>query len=317
MNKIVEVIKKSSSIAVTFHQSPDGDSLGSATALIFALRKLNKDAYIISKEAFPEVFSYLPNISEVDGNCTNIKENTELLITLDCGDIKRLNANLNFEGKKYIVVNIDHHISNEKFGDINYIDTKAAAVGEIIYDLIQSLGVEIDKYISTGIYTSLLTDTGSFRHSNTTAKTHEVAASLNKTGFDFSSIHRNIFDNKKFNIIKLQGLVINNMYLTANKKICVMKITEEMLKSTQLVEVDSAEFVSLGLKIDTVEVAVLLKEREDIVKVSLRSKDYVNVNKIATAFGGGGHIKASGITMNNTLEEAEQILINEIEKELI
>lgn len=317
LNNIVDLLMKSNRIAVTFHESPDGDSIGSSLALVNALRSVNKDIYIVSKEPVPETFLFLPLSNEIDGNCTKIKENTDCLVTLDCGNTARLNANIDWDNKNFTVINIDHHLSNDKFGDFNFVDTKAAAVSEIIYDLINLLKITIDTNIAACLYTSLLTDTGSFRHSNTTSVTHAIAGTLLDTKLDFSSIHRKIFDNKKYNMIKLEGLVIDGMYLNENKNLCVMKVTKEMTEKAGVTDFDSAEIVSVGLKIDSVEVAVLIKEKESGIKASLRSKEYVDVRKIAEKFGGGGHIRAAGLSADLTLQEAELALVKEIEKELL
>lgn len=318
IDEIISVLMKSKKIFVTFHQSPDGDSLGSSLALVNGLRSINKDITIVCKEVIPEIFSFLPLSNEINGSVSEVSEDCDCLVALDCGNVARLNCDIDFNMKKFKVINIDHHLSNDSYGDINYVDTKAAAVGEIIYKLLCKMNINIETKIAQCIYTSLLTDTGSFRHSNTTYNTHLIAGNLiNDTGFDFSAIHRKIFDNKKFEMIKLQGLVIDSLYLNNNKNICVMKLTNEMLGKVGIKECDSAEVISIGLKIDSVEAALLLKETEAGVKVSLRSKNYIDVRKVAENFGGGGHIRAAGLKLDTTIEEAEKILVRELEKELI
>ena len=317
IKEIIEMIMKSNKIGITFHESPDGDSLGSSLSLLNALRSINKCVYIICKEKIPETFSFLPLSEEIDGSSSKLLEGTDCLITLDCGSIERLNCNVNFEDRKFNLINMDHHISNDKFGDINFVDPGAAAVGEIIYKLISKMKIPITTEIAICIYTSILTDTGSFRHSNTTATTHDIVSDLmKKTEFDFSSIHRKIFDNKKLPIIKLQGLVINNLYLANDGKLCVMKLTQKMLREVGLQQCDSAEFMSLGLKISSVEAAVLIKEKDKGIKASLRSKEYVDVRKIAENYGGGGHVRAAGLSMDVSVNEAEKLLIRDFHKEL-
>jgi len=192
-SNIVDIIEKSNSIGITFHQSPDGDSLGSATALLQGLRALNKEAYILSKEKIPDTFEYLPCSEEITGLHQQVKDGTDLIIVLDCGDFKRINANLDAENRQYKLVNIDHHLSNEKYGDFNYVDINSSAVGEIIYDLLNQLKVDITKNIGKSIYTSILTDTSSFKHSNTTSRTHEIAGEIIKTGVNFNKIQRQVF----------------------------------------------------------------------------------------------------------------------------
>lgn len=316
IDQIIEILMKSNRIAVTFHESPDGDSLGSSLALLNGLRSINKDVYIICKEHIPETFLFLPSSNEINGSCTGLKENTDCLVALDCGNTSRLNANINWSNKNFTAINIDHHLSNDNYGDYNLVDTKAAAVSEIIYKLLLSMKINIDVNIAACLYTSILTDTGSFRHSNTTAETHRIAGELISTHLDFSSIHRKIFDNRKFNMIKLEGLVVNDMELNQNQKLSIMRVTKEMADKAKVIDFDSAEIISIGLQVDSVEVAVLIKEKENGVKISLRSKEYVDVRKIAEKFGGGGHIRAAGLSMNLPLKEAEAVIVKEIEKEL-
>lgn len=316
INEIIEVLMKSNRIAVTFHESPDGDSLGSSLALLSGLRSINKDVYIISKERIPETFLFLPLSNEIDGNCTKLKENTDCFVALDCGNVSRLNADIDWDNKNFTSINIDHHLSNDNYGDYNLVDAKAAAVSEIIYKLLKLMKIDINADIASCLYTSILTDTGSFRHSSTTATTHKIAGELINTKIDFSSIHRKIFDNKKFNMIKLEGLVIDDMYLNDKKTLCVMRVSRDMMDKVHIDDFDSAEIVSVGLKVDSVEAAVLIKEKGNGVKVSLRSKEYVDVRKIAEKFGGGGHIRAAGLSMSLGLKEAEAAIIKEIEKEL-
>ncbi|MCY6372519.1 DHH family phosphoesterase [Clostridium ganghwense] len=317
INNIIEAINKSKKIGITCHISPDGDSLGSSLALMQGLLKLNKEVYIMSKEGLPETFKYLPLSEEVNKNIDHILEGTDTVIVLDCGNIDRINSNLEISDRNYTLINIDHHLSNDLYGDINYVNTEAAAVAEIIYEIFNLMDICIDKDIAKCMYTSILTDTGSFRHSNTTNLTHKIAGHLINAGIDFSQIHRNIFENMKYSRIKLQGKVIEKMYLMLDGKVCIMELTQEMLDEFHISNGDTSDIISLGTKIDSVEVTVLLKESNDRVKVSLRSKNIIDVRKIAENFGGGGHIKASGFSSDKSLKEIKKIIIKEIEKELI
>jgi len=318
MNNILDKIKESSEIGISFHSSPDGDSLGSALALLEGLKVLGKNAYIMSKEEVPYNLNFLPNSEIIDGNTVNVLPSTDLVIILDCGDVKRINANININNREYTLVNMDHHLSNELYGDLNYVDTNSSAMAEIVYQILNILGVSISKDIATCLYTSIITDTGSFRYSSTTSVTHSIAGDLINTGIDFSEIHRKAFDDKQFNRVKFIGKAIDNMELVS-EKICVFQITnDDFLELNIEPSLNTSDIISIGLEIDSVEVAVLFKESTDHVKVSLRSKSIVDVRKIAEKFGGGGHTKASGLIMHNiTLDEAKKIVVNEIEKELI
>lgn len=317
-NDILDKIKESNSIAITFHTSPDGDSLGSALGLLQVIRRLNKKAYILSKEPIPETFKYLPCSEEITGDIERPTEGTECVIVLDCGNVERINGELDLENRKYILINIDHHLSNDMYGDLNFVDTNAPAVAQVIYQLIEKLEVKVDKDIATCLYTSLITDTGSFRYPGTTSVTHMIAGELINTGINFSSIHRKIFENKKIERLKLYGKALQEMYLE-NEKLCVMKITKNMLKELNMEDAkDTSDIISQGMQIGSVEVTVLFKEVEEGVKISLRSKEYVDVRKIAENFGGGGHIRASGaFVKGEALDRVEKKLIETIKKELI
>jgi phosphoesterase RecJ-like protein len=316
MNDILKKIMESNRIAITFHTSPDGDSLGSSLALMQGLRKLSKDAYILSKEEIPDNFKFLPYFEEVNGENHDVISGTQCVIVLDCGDLKRINANL--QEKNYVLINIDHHRSNELYGDLNYVDTNASAIGEIVYQMLRSMGIEIDKSMATCLYTSLITDTGSFKYSSVTSVTHTIAGDLINTGIDFSEVHRIIFDNKKFDRIKLYGKAIENMELI-RENICVITITKDMFYQLGIEkDTDTSDIITFALQVDTVETAVLVKEAEGGTKVSLRSKNKVDVRKVAERFGGGGHIRAAGVFIEDkTLEETKSLILKELEKELI
>lgn len=313
MNNILGKIKESNKIAITFHVSPDGDSLGSSLALMMGLRKIGKEAYILSKEEIPGNFEFLPCSNMIDGETFTILPNTECVIVLDCGDVKRINAELDLNNKAYTIINIDHHMSNDLYGDLNYVDTNASAMSETVYQMLRIIGIKIDKDMAICLYTSLITDTGSFKYSGTTSVTHTIAGDLINTGINFSEIHRIIFDNKKFDTIKLRGKAIEKMELI-NEEICIMVITKEMLSELGLdSETDTSDIINIGMQVNSVETTALIKEADDGVKVSLRSKSKVDVRKVAEGFGGGGHIRASGLKMENkTVEEAKKLIVNEL-----
>lgn len=317
INNIADAIIKFNKIGISFHVSPDGDALGSALALLQGLKKLNKFCYIMSKDKVPDNLTFLPASEEISGSSYSLLKNTDCVIVLDCGNVERISADLHIGIRQYTLINIDHHVSNDSYGDINYVDANSAAVGEIVYQLLDSLNVKIDRDISTCLYTSLITDTGSFRYSNTTTTTHNIAGSLINTCTNFSEIHRNVFDNKKLQRIKLYGMVIDTISLYKNGQICIMEITKEMLKKLGLENADTADVITFGIQIDSVEVAALLKETDDGIKISLRSKNIVDVSKVAENFRGGGHSRAAGLLIDTNLKDAEQIIVKTLEKELI
>ncbi len=317
INDLASLLKQSKKIGITYHTSPDGDSLGSSLALMQGLRKLGKEAYILSKDLLSEIYSFLPFKDEVISASDSPSKDIDCVIVLDCGNFERVSANLDLSCKTYTLINIDHHLSNNLYGDINFVDTSASSVGEIIFRILEALDIKIDSDMAICLYTSIISDTGGFKHSNTTGTTHNIAGELIKTGFDFSKLHRMLFQNKKIKRLKLHGKIIENMNVIHNELICIMKLTRKMLEDIGIEASDTSDIISLGIDIDTVEVAALIKEADEGVKISLRSKSSVDVRKIAETFGGGGHMRASGLWINKNIEEAERLIVNAIEKELV
>ncbi|SFC73893.1 DHH family phosphoesterase [Clostridium uliginosum] len=321
ITSIKEEIVKSKKIGLSFHTSPDGDAIGSTLSLLRAIRSIGKEAYIISRDVIPDNLSFLALSEEIDGNTLEPDSNTDLVIVLDCGNIDRISAHLdNYDGK---IINIDHHLSNEQYGFINYVDPTCAATAEISYLLIKELGIDFNKKtsleidIAKSIYTSLVTDTGSFRHSNVTKRTHLIASEVIELGIDNSKIHSNLFDNKDFNKVKLMGCILANVELALENKVAVMQISKNILENFNLINVDTSDIISIGLGIKGVEVALLLKESEKGIKVSLRSKNNVDVRKVAECYGGGGHMKAAGaIQKDLDLETAKSNLLKTLKEEM-
>ncbi|GAA0078061.1 bifunctional oligoribonuclease/PAP phosphatase NrnA [Clostridium sp. CTA-5] len=321
IKNIKEEILKSKKIGLSFHTSPDGDAIGSVLSLLKALRSIGKEAYIISRDVIPDNLSFLSLSEEIDGNTLEPDSNTDLVIVMDCGNVERISANLDkYSGK---IINIDHHLSNEEYGFINYVDPTAAATAEISYLLIKELGIDFNKKtpleidIAKAIYTSLVTDTGSFRHSNVTKRTHAIASELIELGIDNSKIHSNLFDNRDFNKIKLMGYVLSNLELALGNKVAVMQIPKNILEEFDLVNSDTSDVISIGLGIKGVEVALLLKDSEKGIKISLRSKNDVDVRKVAERYGGGGHTKAAGALQKDVdLEGAKSNLLKTLKEEM-
>ena len=321
LSQIAKFILESKKIGITYHVSPDGDAVGSVLALFNALKSLNKDCYIISKDTLSENLKFLKGSDEITGEITEPVDETDIVVVLDCGNLERVSANLKeFTGT---IVNIDHHLSNDKYGDINYIDSNAAATAEIVFELLNLMGISFEKEdsvikdIGTCMYTSIVTDTGAYRHSNVTERTHRISAVLKKIGVDNTFIYQSLFDNKDFSRIKLIGKALSSMQLILNGKVALLEIDKNFTADLGIDIGDTSDIISYGLQIKGVEVTLLLKEVEDGVKASLRAKSYVDVRKIAEVFGGGGHIRASGIKIKNmSMEEAKYEILNEIQKEL-
>ena len=321
LSKIKDEILKAKRIGLSFHTSPDGDAIGSTLSLLNALRYIGKDAYVISRDVIPDNFSCLSFSEEIDGETTKPDKNTDLVIILDCGNVERISADLS--DYKGMIIDLDHHVSNENYGHINFVDSKAAATCELSYLLIKELGVDFKEKnnetiaIGSAVYTGLVTDTGSFRHSNVTKRTHTIAAELIDAGIENSKIHSSLFDNKPFEKVKLMGTVLSNIELALDNKVAILSIPKGMLESFNLPNADTSDIISIGLGIKGVEVSMMLKEVEEGTKSSLRSKNDVDVSKVAEVVGGGGQVKAAGLMQKNIdLETAKENLLQELKKEL-
>jgi phosphoesterase RecJ-like protein len=322
LKELSKAILEANKIGLTFHTSPDGDAIGSTLGLLNGLREIGKDVYVISREVIPDNLSFLPLGSEIDGETTKPLNGTDLVIVLDCGNVERICAELDrYEGS---IMNIDHHISNDNYGEYNFVDLNAAATAEVVYLLLKEFDFEFNvksevlERIGSCLYTSLVTDTGSFRHSNVTKRTFEIAGELVNSGVKNDKIHNELFGNKSFNKVKLMGEALNNLKLFVNDKVSFVTLSMKTLEFFGMSSVDTSDIINMALNIEGVEVAVVTKEVEDGVKGSLRSKNDVDVRKIAGNLGGGGHVKASGFKINAiSLEEANSRIIKEIEKEII
>lgn len=321
LTNISEILLSASKIGITYHVSPDGDAVGSVLALLLGLRSINKEAYIISKDKLSDNLTFLPCANEITGNVSTASEDTDVVVVLDCGNAERVSGDISdFKG---ILLNVDHHLSNDYYGNFNYVDTSAAATAEIVFDLLSLLGLnfnyenETTLKIGTCIYTSLITDTGSFRYSNVTYKTLEKASILKKIGVNNTYICQSLFDNKDYNRIKLIGNIISNMELVLDEKVALIKLHKSIGQDFGVEIGDTSDIISYGLQIKNVEVALLIKEVDEGVKCSLRSKNNVDVRKVAEVFGGGGHTKAAGLFLKGlTVNLATEKLLEEIERVL-
>ncbi|MDD4343003.1 MAG: bifunctional oligoribonuclease/PAP phosphatase NrnA [Eubacteriales bacterium] len=312
MKKIAEIIKHAEKISVISHKDPDGDAVGSQLGLALALEKEGKEVYSYNVGEVPEYLFFLPGSGTVKiYNGEDLSDS--LVIFVDCADRNRPGIQLP-EG---ITINIDHHVSNDNFAMYNYIDTKSASTGEIIYKLIREMGIELDKNIATCLYTAVSTDTGSFMYSNTTADTHLIAADLINNGADTDGLRENFFEGVSLKRFKLTKYAYQEVNFACDNLLAWIKIPYSFIREIGAKEEETEGVVGHIRNIKDVEVALLLKEREDgKIKGSLRSKKMIDVSKIAEIFGGGGHKRAAGFELSGTLEEAEEIIISELKKEL-
>ncbi len=301
--EICEQLNAAKSIAIFCHTRPDGDALGAGVALARILNNAGKFAVMCCEDPVPEKYAFLPATGIVKDKLPADVE-FDTLVCVDCADINRLGAFskdfVSFKGRK---INIDHHISNKKFGDYNYVE-ECPATCEILTKIINSAGFIINKEIADLLMLGLITDSGNFTHNDVTEKTFETAALLRKKGADVNLINYQMFSRQsKFRAL-LFGKIINNMRFALDDKLAFIIVRLDYFGDTNADRSITEGFVDFPLTVDGVEVAVsLLEVKKRQYKISLRSKGKVNVNAVASVFGGGGHILASGCMLKGELEE--------------
>jgi len=313
---IKNIIDKHHKIFITSHINPDGDSMGSAYAMYKYLDALGKDCMIINHSPVPETYHFLNKekiFSELDGESAAFIKNADLGLVLDIGDFYRM-GDLAYlvEENEIETLSIDHHIksSNDLFTN-EYINTNACSVGEIIYSFLSEVDINlINTEIMLGIYVAVLTDTGSFRHSNTTDISHQIAVDAIKMGLNISKIYQDIYENSSRSRIKLLGKVINNLNFECGGKLVWFSLNHDMIKEVNGTKHDFDGFTDFFRGIKGVEVSVMLYDLQGKVRMSFRSKGNFKVSEIAKKMGGGGHPFAAAALVEGEFSDVKSTVLN-------
>ena len=318
MNPILQTIKTAERILVTAHTDPDGDAVGSLLAMGLALERLGKRTTLYNESPIPAVYQFLPTVGRIDRHL-EVAAAFDTAVILDCGDLPRIGgAGCAAISRAASVINIDHHVSNTGFGSHRLIDGRACATAEIVYRLIRALGVSLDKEIATCIYTGILTDTGSFRFSNTNASAFAISREMVEAGVDPFEVAQHVFGSYSLGRIKLLNLALNSIEISPNGKLSLMTVTRGMLEETRTQQEDVDGLINYARRIEAVRVAALIQEQINgraaangrvRLHVSLRSDGSVDVAAIAGTFGGGGHHSAAGFQIESTLADIKSQLL--------
>lgn len=323
IDTIIEYIKGSNDFVVTSHISPDGDNIGSTLGIYYALKILGKTVYYVLDDNAPLNLEFLvegiTKLSSQEFISLNLDDYN--LIALDCGDKSRVCVSEEIKNSAKKIICIDHHASNDSYGDLNYIDVNASSTSELVYNMLVRLN-EVDSIniinenIATALYTGLVTDTGNFSYSSTHPSSFEMAKNLLLLGAKRDEIIQNVFQSNSYNYYKLLGEALNTLDIVKEKIACI-SLTIDMLQRNEMSFNDVDGITNYTRDIKNVEVGIFLKQKkENEVKVSLRSKNYVNVSKIAQSFNGGGHIRAAGCTIYDTVENAKEKILQAVLKEI-
>jgi phosphoesterase RecJ-like protein len=309
-------------LLIASHTEPDGDAVGSLMALGIALGKLNKKATLYNASPIPAVYRFLPSVERI---VRHIKKANayDTAVILDCGDLSRIGGISTTVSQIPCIINIDHHISNTGFGNLQLIDTTACSTAEIVYNLIKALNAPIDKAIATSLYTGILTDTGSFRFSNTNPAAFAISKEMADLGVEPYNVAQHVFGTYSLGRIKLLNLALDSIEISENGKFSMMTITKSMLAATGTQPEDVDGLINYARRIKNVKVAALIQELQNgtgrantlsCYHVSLRSDGTVDVAAIANSYGGGGHVSAAGFQIKSTLSNLKSEMITLAEK---
>lgn len=316
--KFDQIVKDSKNILIISHVNPDGDTLGTMCALQLAIQKQHKkkaEMLILSK--LPKIYEFIPGIKEAKTlDKFNKSREYDLVIAVDVASIDRLiDAQILFEKAKFSV-NLDHHRTNNNYGDLAIIEPDTSSSGEVLYRMLKDLNWKIDLDIATAIYTAILTDTGGFRFENTDAKVFKVAAELTEIGISPKDLYRKCYETKTKNVVLFQNYCVNKAIFSNNDKIVYTIIYKKDMEKFGVLD-DSTDGIAEALRsICSTDISFVIKEVDSkICKVSMRSKN-LDIAEICTKFGGGGHKFAAGCTIKMSCEEAAKKLLEAIQKGL-
>ncbi len=297
-------------IAIIAHRSPDGDTLGSAYALYYALVNLGKTAKILCSDPLPPQFSYLAASYEA----AEFEE--EFVTAVDVASSELLGVNLQQYADK-VDLCIDHHHTNSGYAKETYVEGKWAAACELVYGVIRAMNAPVTPLIASCLYTGIATDTGCFKYPSTSANTHRIAADLTEAGADYARINRELFDTKSKARVKIEQAVLESLGYAADGAIAYVCVTQQMLKESGAVESELDGVAAIPRMIEGVEIGITFREQTDgTFKVSIRTAQFADASAICAKFGGGGHVRAAGCRFSCGYEEALKSLLAAAESEL-
>ncbi|MBN2898697.1 MAG: bifunctional oligoribonuclease/PAP phosphatase NrnA [Clostridia bacterium] len=315
MNKaLLSIIEEHEEILLLPHVSPDGDTLGSTFALNAYLKRLGKKTHVVLNDDVPSNLMFLVDDhlhKEADYDALNATPT--LVFAIDSSDPGRLDSRQKYlEGR--VSVCIDHHITNTKYCDHNYVTPEASSTGEVLYELLFTDDMTVPMEIASAIYVAILMDTGSFRYSNTSSRTMEIVARLFSAGIDYVDLNIAVYQNVPIDKFRFTNMVLSTLELSHDNQVGFIYITEEMLAAAGLSMQDTDGIIENIRDIASIEVALFAREvSPNVFKASARSKRFYDVATFCLDFGGGGHVRAAGCTIKGSLSDVRNQLLSAIE----
>lgn len=307
----MKAIRKHRRFIVTSHINPEGDALGSALGLASLLKRLGKQAVVATDGGIPKAFRFFPSVAKVIGR-PSVALRPEVAMTVDVPVLNRLGCMTAPFLKAPLTVNIDHHVSNQRFARINWVDPKASAVGEMIYRLYRAFRLQPTRDEALCLYVSIVTDTGSFRYMSTTPAVHRIASELIERGVSPLKVAQDIYECHTPRDLQFLGAVLQGMRSTPDRRVAWLEIPWDLFRKFRPGPEIIDELVNYPRAVRTAEVAFVLRQERSNgeIRISFRSKGRVDVNRIARSFGGGGHRAASGCTLHGSLLKARKQVLD-------
>lgn len=312
LGRIAEEIRTGQRFLISSHVNPEGDAIGSVLALSLALKELGKEVEVLNQDPTPEVLTFLPGAGSILHRAPENRQ-FDVAFALDCGDRERLGEE--FARVKEIgrIINIDHHVSNDLFGDINVVDPAASSTAEMIHDLLRRIPAKMTPEVAENIYVGILTDTGSFHYSNTSPKTFAVARACLLAGVDAWRVAERVYENQPLARLRLLPLVLGTLEVAEGGRVSSVVISQRMMDETAASPAMTEDFINFPRSLKRVEVALLFRELSpEQYRVSLRSRGSVDAARIAQEFRGGGHPKAAGCTVEGSLAEVKTKVLERV-----
>ncbi len=314
INNFIKQIKCNRSFIIASHMNPEGDAISSSLAIAHFLKKLKKRVWIFNKDKLPEQFSFLPDYKSVKNYLPD--EQFDVAIIVDTARIDLVGREFQdfLKSNVAMTIKIDHHTTEEKFADIEIVVPDACSTGEVIYNIFRRMKYKINLDIANCIYTSIFTDTGGFHFPNSGVNAFIIASKMVQLGVKPWKIYDYLYDRQPVNSIKLLAAVLNTLEVRASGSIASIHITRRMLESTGTTKKDTEGLINYPRSINGVKIAVMFREDDGRIKVSLRSKGDVDVSKIAEKYGGGGHKGAAAFIYEKNMKETKEKILKDLEK---
>lgn len=309
-NRILDVLEEQREFVIISHVNPDGDAIGSALGLGLGLRRLGKKITFVRQDELPRMFSFLPGY-DLFVPVADVHGAFDAAIFLDCAERERAGSAADLAALAKTTINIDHHATNPGHGDLNWVDVNAAATGELVYQILSALSINLTEEVATSLYTAIATDTGFFRFSNTAPDSLLIAAHCLATGVKADEIYEHIHGARTEASLRLQAKALDTLHVAGDGLVAAMTVTQAMYAETGAGTDDTEGLIGLPRSLAGVRIALLFRETDvpGEVRVSFRARGDVDVSAVAAQFGGGGHERAAGCTFKGSIDEAHAQVI--------